>query len=519
MTQILHIIHELSGGGAARELLNVVRFLGHAKGYSHTIATLAPLNDQGRELAEQTGVEILEAPSSGELYAAMEHADIVQVEWWNASYITPFLLQPFPSCRLVIRYHVAGDKPPHVITPNHLKLADVNILSKAENPVLSEFEPGWKAGRVRCILHGSDFNRMPRIQPRPHNRFNVGYIGTVNFVKMHPDYVEMSNRIQIPDVRFVICGGVSEPVLLTQVQQLKAEHKFHFMGYVEQLENVIAEMDVFGYPLCPDTYASTELVLQEVMHAGIPPVVFPYGGVAQTVKHNVNGYIVQNAEEYINAIEFLFKHPKERKRLGAAARKYVTRHLGIENTVTQYQDLYERLMARPKMPHRWGIDVHSQPAETEAQPVSRSQGEVFIESLGVDVGRDFKTSLYGTQVDEVLSAESNIMHSRYVLAKNGVIRFRNLYAEDPLLNLWAGLCCEGLNDAQGAVVCYSTAISKGFTHWRVYWYLSRVLEQLGEQEKSQHLINQLQRSVDGFDHLVKLYSKDALKPELEVSLK
>ena len=283
MNWILHIIHELSGGGAARETINVARYLNAAVGYRHKIITLKSSNEEVVARARAFGIDVIEQPSREQLFREIERADIVQIEWWNCSLVSALLHEQLPKCRLVIRFHVAGDKAPHLITPAHLTLADVNILSKADNPVLDQFDDAWKKERVTCILHGSDFNRMPNIQPRPHAGFNVGYIGTVDFVKMHPNYIAMSHKISIPDVRFVICGNVAEPVLFHDVKRLNAESKFHFTGYLEDLTDVIAEMDVFGYPLCPDTYASTELVLQEVMYAGVPPVVFPYGGVTQTV--------------------------------------------------------------------------------------------------------------------------------------------------------------------------------------------------------------------------------------------
>jgi len=52
------------------------------------------------------------------------------------------------------------------------------------------------------------------------------------------------------------------------------------------IKPVIETFDVYGYPLCADTYASGELNLQEVMYAGVPPVVFPYGGVKGLVEHD-----------------------------------------------------------------------------------------------------------------------------------------------------------------------------------------------------------------------------------------
>ena len=505
MNWILHIIHELSGGGAARETINIARYLNAALGYRHKIITLKESDEHGRSLAESAGIEVVEVPSTTQLWEEVKKADIVQIEWWNCSLVSPLFHASFPDCRLVTRYHVAGDKAPHIITPNHLKFSDLNILSKASNPVLDAFEVEWKEKRVKCILHGSDFNRMPDIQLRPHKGFNVGYIGTVNFVKMHPDYIDMSNRISIPDVRFKICGTVAEPALPAQVKRLQAEDKFEFLGYIDHLDDVIAEMDVFGYPLCPDTYASTELVLQEVMYAGIPPVVFPYGGVTQTVHHMQNGYVVHTTDEYVQAIEYLYANPDERKRLGKAARAYVIANLGVANTAREYDAAYKRLLRQKKRPRSWGTDSYLGVIASQKRESPVTPAEVFVESLGEEAGQPFRLSMQNTALDEVLEAELKIKNSRYVLAKNGIIRFRNLYAEDPFLNIWAGLCCENLGDMNSAAVCYSTAVTQGFSHWRVYWYLANVLETLGDKANAANLINQLHSAVPDFENVRNYY--------------
>ena len=45
------------------------------------------------------------------------------------------------------------------------------------------------------------------------------------------------------------------------------------LDHAEDVRPVLAQLDVFGYPLDADTSATGELSLQEAMHAGIPPVV------------------------------------------------------------------------------------------------------------------------------------------------------------------------------------------------------------------------------------------------------
>ncbi len=334
MPSILHIIQTLSGGGAAREMLNISRYSTGSSEYSHQISTLMQSSEHGLALAADAGVSVLDAPAPEQLREAIGDADIVQLEWWNCPELTAFLTSRIPASRFVIRYHVAGHRAPQNIIPEYLRLADFNIIAFDGAPALQSCDKSDR--RLRKILHGADFARIPQRPRKGHDTFNVGYIGTVSFVKMHPDFVRLSAGINVPNLKVVVCGGVEEKILPAQVNALGANDKFDFRGYVENLSDVIAEMDVFGYPLCPDTYASTDLVLQEVMYAGVPAVVFPHGGLLQTVKDGYNGMVVTTEEEYRRAIEYLYQNKAERDRLGENAKEFVTQYLGVQNTVRDY---------------------------------------------------------------------------------------------------------------------------------------------------------------------------------------
>ena len=215
---------------------------------------------------------------------------------------------------------------------------------------------------------------------------------------------------------------------------------------------------------------------------------------------------MKSEAEYVEAIEFLYRHPEERNRLGTAAREYVTTNLGIDNTYQRYQQVYADLLKHEKRPHVWGRDNFYTDGDVENYPdtvnSSLTPAEILIESLGESEGAVFRISIKSTVLEDVLQAEAQIKESRYVLAKNGIVRFRNLYPEDPFLNLWAGLCCEKLGDPGAAATCYSKAIKQGLTQWRVVWYLARALESMGETEKASNLMHQLNRTVPEFNRAI-----------------
>ena len=69
-------------------------------------------------------------------------------------------------------------------------------------------------------------------------------------------------------------------------------------GHAEDLREAFAEVDIFGYPLAPDTYATSEKTIQEAMWVGIPPVVLSGTGAAELVEHEHTGLVCDGEDDY-----------------------------------------------------------------------------------------------------------------------------------------------------------------------------------------------------------------------------
>jgi glycosyltransferase involved in cell wall biosynthesis/ubiquinone/menaquinone biosynthesis C-methylase UbiE len=501
MKKILHIIQSLTGGGAARETIYLARQSTDVSNFKHEVLTLRPSIEEGLRLAKKYDVPVIENPGKNRLIKKIQESDIVQVGWWNNAEITEFLRSNIPSSRLIIRYHVSGHTSPHIILKEHLKMADINIISYNALPVLREFSEDWRKKRVFWILHGTDFNRIKfnPINNKTRTRFTVGYIGSVSFVKMHPKFVSMSNSIDVPNIKFIICGHVAEDAIKTELETASAIQKFEFTGYRENIASIIKTFDVFGYPLCEETYASTDLVLQEVMYAGIPPVIFPHGGLTQTVRNGYNGIVVENTKEYKEAIEYLYQNPNERKRLGNNAAIFVKSNLGIENTVKQYNKIYNELIFQPKTWHEWGKDPHES-LINQSLTISDITGEgnkvrtsdLFIESLGGH-GEKFQKSKNNDLSDrELFLNDAKIAKLSDVELKTALIFYQEFDPNDCHINFWLGIIFLFRKEFERATKHLMNSLQYRFKHWRIYFYLAHAFLKINKVQGAHKVFKYLE---------------------------
>ena len=449
--RVTHVIQSLSRGGAGRATVSLAQ-------PGCTIISLTPADPLMRAEAVAAGATVLE---SGEARAALEAADVVIVHFWNTPELHELLRGGLPPVRLALWVHVAGDTAPQIVTRQVARLADAVAVTAAQSASLPVFEK-----QPLVVPAAPDPRRFAGAVATPHAGFRVGYVGNVDFVKMHPRYVELSAAAEVPGVRFVVCGsGESSAALAAQARRLEVEERMEFRGYVEEIAPVLSELDVFGYPLAPGSYATSDLALQEAMGAGVPPVVLASSAIHLLVEHGVTGLVARDEAEYPRAIEYLHANPGERLRLGANAREQARRR-GPAEVAREWAQICEELLRRPKRSH---------PARL------LTGAAAFVESLG-ETAPEFALSLFSASDEEAIEAERQIAAAPPALASpagGGVLHYRRRYPDDGHLRLWAGLLFAAAGKHALAVAELKHARELGCDTPRVRDYLARSAEPIG----------------------------------------
>lgn len=477
--QVLHIILALTRGGAARVVLATAQYSAQLAGHQHRILSLQPAEPGALVMAQSLGIPVLQTDDVASVMAEVAQADVVTVHFWHSAHLYALLEAEWPPARLVIFCHIGGLYAPQVVTAELVEFADCFVATSPftyELHVLASLPVERRATKTRMIWGAADFARIENVKPQPHAEFNVGYIGTVSFTKLHADYVALCAQIDLPNVRFPVYGsGNGFPELQRQAKTLGIAERFIWGGYVENVAEAIATFDVFGYPLCADSYASSELILQEVMYMGVPPVLLIPHGRQSLVIHEQTGLVAQTAEEYVNAVKYLYNHPAERQRLGQAAAAYARMHWGAEKSAAQVNSLCAELMQSPKRDRHFEREWASDSVTLSREVASHFPGATTMLRRVAYSAPSLLASLVSVTAEQRLAADEQIAKLSHLLvfSDGGILQYATDYPHDGLLARWAGVALAAKGRPALALAHLRRALALCGEDWTLRWQMAQ----------------------------------------------
>lgn len=429
MYQVLHITTHM-GGGIGKVLSGITAYTEQfPNGYKHRILLLeAPEKMNFIDFCKNNGGRVEVAESLLHIKNAIERSDIVQIEWWHHPLMAKFLAEfPKVPTRLFVWSHISGTYYPW-LPVSFIDIPEMFLFTSPysiENPYWTERERAKAAAKCRVVYSSGGFENI-RAEDMEHDGFNIGYIGTQSYAKMHPDFVRYCRQIaDIPNLYFTMVGDKTNQVQILQAaKELGIERQFHFIDYVDDVSQEFSKMDVFGYLLNPSHFGTTENVLLEAMAARVPVICLEQGTEKYLIQDRVTGLLVRNEKEYGEAVRFLYEHPEERQRLGRNARKMVLDKFSVKNTVGNLERIYEETLEKEKNVYDFSAIFGDKPYQYFLACLPKEVKLVF-EKLLVDETE----SLDPQQLPVIL-----LEHS-----KSSIQHFARTYPEDAILQKWAGM--------------------------------------------------------------------------------
>lgn len=473
MRNILHITPHL-GGGVGRVLLNYLAYTNSHEEDHHAIACLDYANPQAVMRAADLKISLQErmAWQIPDLLQAISNNDVVVIHWWNHPLLYSLLIrEQLPPSRILLWSHVSGHTPPQNFTNALLKYPDFFVIAtpySLETPVIKGLDADERDVRIRLVFSCGGTDHVDSVRPRLHEGFRVGYVGTVDYCKMHRNFISMNARADIPDAHFIVCGGPREKLLKEEAELSGYGEKFNFLGHVNEndTKQILSTCDVFGYPLAAGHYGTGEQALIEALAAGVPPVVLDNGPERHIVEDGVTGLVVKGEAEYTAALKILYQQPVFRLTLATQARQRARQKFTIINTAKSWNDIYYEMMMVPKRTRCWPSALCGRKA---------TGAEIFLEALG-EHGADYSDSIQCLDDKLAISAQERIAHKEGLLraeTRGSVFHYQSFFPDDPHLNLWCGLMRLAEGTAKEAQHHFSKA-GRILKHRRVEPYLDRI---------------------------------------------
>lgn len=321
--KILHVTPHLGGGvGKAHAAISAVL----PEVVEQTFVLLEPPRDRRYvDKIEATGAQITIADNLDNVAALARGADIVQFEFWNHPRMFECLARTqFPAIRSVFWSHISGLSKPLIQAGLMTEAARFILTTQASLSIPSVAAVLEKARKKIAVINsGFGFaDGSPRVARG--RKPGVAYLGTVDFVKMHPGFFDAIDSLIGHDVRISVWGAL-DPVgaVAARAQAMHNPERINFMGETSAPASALADADIFFYPLQRDHYGTAENALVEAMSLGLVPLVLNNPAELAIVRDAETGFVAASIEEIGSLLETLLLLPDLRERISRNAVRHV----------------------------------------------------------------------------------------------------------------------------------------------------------------------------------------------------
>lgn len=173
-------------------------------------------------------------------------------------------------------------------------------------------------------------------------------IGTVANMRKSKglEYFVRAARIvseSFPQTHFVVAGETEiemEKKLACLIGELSLGDRFTFLGFREDIPQILAELDVFALASVSEGLSIATI---EAMASGKPVVVTRSGGPEEIIEDRKTGLLVPPADPHALAsgICDLLRSPQIATRLGRNARAEAESRFSLDRMIREYESLYE----------------------------------------------------------------------------------------------------------------------------------------------------------------------------------
>ena len=180
---------------------------------------------------------------------------------------------------------------------------------------------------------------------RVNGKILIGNIGRLSEQKGMSYFLEAAAiTVKVhPEAYFVIVGdGELKEKLKEKAKDLKLDNKVLFLGYRNDIQNVIQQLD---FVVLSSLWEGLPLTPIEAFSVGKPVIGTAVDGTKEIIHDGENGYLIPpcDAIQLAKKINYLIENPEDRKTMGNLAIKYYLNVFSFDNFRQKYIKFYKEL--------------------------------------------------------------------------------------------------------------------------------------------------------------------------------
>lgn len=231
-------------------------------------------------------------------------------------------------------------------------VTDLNYHFADQISPVCEYNTRWERrlmkqpDRIRVIYNGVDHAAFTRLNPRDREHPTVVTVARIDPIKDLLTLIRAASRVRerIPDVRFLVYGGVTVPSYQEEcaelIRKLSLDRTVQLMGHVS---NVAAAYDAGDIVVQSSISEAFPYSVIEAMFAGKPVISTAVGGIPEAIGDTGRLVNPGDDEGLANAIADLLLDKQAILELGQEARRRALDLFTLERSLSNYMRTYIRM--------------------------------------------------------------------------------------------------------------------------------------------------------------------------------
>jgi len=140
----------------------------------------------------------------------------------------------------------------------------------------------------------------------PKEAFVVLSVGELNKNKNHETVIRAIKKLNNKNIHYVICGrGPLRSRLEKIIDEMNLTSNIHLVGFRSDIKDIYKISDLFVFPSFRE---GLSVALMEAIASGLPIVASNIRGNTDLIKHNINGYLINenSIEDYASKIKCVY---------------------------------------------------------------------------------------------------------------------------------------------------------------------------------------------------------------------